>query len=265
MVGQKIKGSCSDCFFSLGQMQAYRIRAIPRVCCPRATLTAPPSARNMGTFFPHFPPHPFALLSRDLDSLFPSENLWPQHRLRPFVPKADVREDHAAYTLGLELPGLKQEDINIEFVDANTLVIAGKTEQASTRSNVAGTIEKAAEGASSPPNTNTADNASETSSNYHKATVEDDYVDAGAEKDGASTATQGAPTPASTSATEVASTPKQPGSRYWVTERSVGEFRRTFSFPGKVDQEAVKASLENGILSVVVPKTAKQQRKIVIE
>ncbi|KAI4285936.1 MAG: hypothetical protein L6R38_000301 [Xanthoria sp. 2 TBL-2021] len=231
-------------------------------------MTAPQSARTMGTFFPHFPSHPFALFSRDFDSLFPSES-WtvrPQHQLRPFVPKAEVREDGAAYTLGLELPGLKQEDINIEFVDANTLVITGKTERASTQTNVIDTKGKgkAIESASSP-NTIAADNASETSSNYHKATVEDEYVDAGAEKEGASTTAQDAPTPAVTNATEVAAAPEEPESQYWVSERSVGEFRRTFSFPGKVDQEAVKASLKNGILSVVVPKAARQQRKIAIE
>lgn len=190
----------------------------------------------------------------------------PQHLPRPFVPKADVREDGAAYTLGLELPGLKQEDINIEFVDANTLVIAGKTERASTQTNIVDTKgkAKAIEGASSP-NTIAADDASETSSNYHKATVEDEYVDAGAEKEGASTTAQDALTPAATNSTEVAAAPEEPESKYWVSERSVGEFRRTFSFPGKVDQEAVKASLKNGILSVVVPKAAKQQRKIAVE
>ncbi|KAI4279556.1 MAG: hypothetical protein LQ337_000141 [Flavoplaca oasis] len=244
-------------------MQTYRIRAIPRACKPLTTMAPPQSARTMGTFFPHFPSHPFALLSRDFDSLFPSDSwaIRPQHQLRPFVPKADVREDGAAYTLGLELPGLKQEDINIEFVDANTLVIAGKTERASTQSNVvdAKGKGKAIEGASSA-DTIAADDASETSSNYHKATVEDEYVDAGAENEGAS-----APTPASTNATEVATAPEQPESRYWVSERSIGEFRRTFSFPGKVDQEAVKASLKNGILSVVVPKAARQQKKIAIE
>lgn len=53
---------------------------------------------------------------------------------------------------------------------------------------------------------------------------------------------------------------------YWVSERSVGEFHRTFSFPGRVDQDNVKASLKNGILSVVVPKeTASGTKKITIE
>lgn len=42
--------------------------------------------------------------------------------------------------------------------------------------------------------------------------------------------------------------------KYWVSERSVGEFQRNFSFPGAVDLDAVKAGLEHGILRIVVPK-----------
>ncbi|KAK4942371.1 hypothetical protein LTR10_017818 [Elasticomyces elasticus] len=49
----------------------------------------------------------------------------------------------------------------------------------------------------------------------------------------------------------------QPDHTYWVTERSVGEFARSFSFPNRVDQENVRASMKNGILSVVVPKAQK--------
>ena len=54
--------------------------------------------------------------------------------------------------------------------------------------------------------------------------------------------------------------------RYWASERSVGEFSRTFSFPNRVDQDHVKASLKNGILSILVPKaTASATKKITIE
>lgn len=54
--------------------------------------------------------------------------------------------------------------------------------------------------------------------------------------------------------------------KYWVTERSVGEFHRSFNFPSRVDQDGVKASLKNGVLSVVVPKAAPPtSRRINIE
>jgi HSP20 family molecular chaperone IbpA len=62
-----------------------------------------------------------------------------------------------------------------------------------------------------------------------------------------------------------AQTPK-PSHRYWARERSVGEFQRTFTFPGRVDQDNVKANLKNGILSVVIPKsTVPTAKKIAIE
>ncbi|KAL7267578.1 hypothetical protein RUND412_009832 [Rhizina undulata] len=47
--------------------------------------------------------------------------------------------------------------------------------------------------------------------------------------------------------------------KYWVSERTVGEFQRSFSFPGSIDIDAVKASLEHGILKIAVPK--KEQAK----
>ncbi|EAS36395.3 heat shock protein 30 [Coccidioides immitis RS] len=56
------------------------------------------------------------------------------------------------------------------------------------------------------------------------------------------------------------------GERYWVSERSVGEFQRSFNFPTRVDQDAVKANLRHGVLSIVVPKaTAPQTKKITIQ
>ncbi|RJE18648.1 Heat shock protein [Aspergillus sclerotialis] len=51
------------------------------------------------------------------------------------------------------------------------------------------------------------------------------------------------------------------GHKYWATERSVGEFSRTFNFPGRIDQDRVKASLKNGILAVTIPKAAAPSAK----
>jgi HSP20 family molecular chaperone IbpA len=60
--------------------------------------------------------------------------------------------------------------------------------------------------------------------------------------------------------------PTSDGPKYWVSERSVGEFARTISFPKQVDQENVKAGLKNGILSIIVPKAvAPQSKRINIE
>jgi HSP20 family molecular chaperone IbpA len=68
------------------------------------------------------------------------------------------------------------------------------------------------------------------------------------------------------SAQDSEETETKPTRRFWATERSVGEFQRSFSFPARVDQDNVKASLKDGILSVTVPKaTAAATKKITIE
>ena len=93
-----------------------------------------------------------------------------------------------------------------------------------------------------------------TEGNSHKATVEDEQAEGSGKQEKAE------------EGTEVVKQKEQPKYKYWVSERSVGEFHRSFSFPGRVDQDAVRASLKNGILSVVVPKAHhKEAKKIQIQ
>lgn len=233
-------------------------------CVPRVYK---PTARNVFTtpFFPHFGPSLgselaplFRLLDTATTDLTPSSS----RRLAPraFTPRFDVREVDASYELQGELPGIEQQDHEIEFVDERTLVIRGKTASETTTVSDGGgePVKAIADGGAA-----TADNGSEKSVNYRKPSVADDeYVDAGAEIAGES-----AETPSSSAAVaETKTAEPAPNSKYWISERSVGEFERRFSFPGKVDQDAVKASLRNGILSIVIPKVvARAARKINIE
>jgi HSP20 family protein len=54
---------------------------------------------------------------------------------------------------------------------------------------------------------------------------------------------------------EKAETKSEMDKRFHVWERSYGAFERSFSFPTSADQEKVKASFENGVLGVTLPKT----------
>ncbi|KIW17635.1 hypothetical protein PV08_04830 [Exophiala spinifera] len=176
---------------------------------------------------------------------------------KQFNPRFDVKETDDAYTLEGELPGIDQKDLNIEFVDEHTLTIKGRTERhvksgRPTSASIEGEKNAALEEAP----------ASETSSvKSHQPTVEDE------EPANSSTA----PTTTKESNEVVAPTPapaeqEQPKQQYWISERSVGEFTRSFSFPARVNQEAVRASLKNGILTIVVPKApAPESRRINIE
>ncbi len=188
--------------------------------------------------FPRFPTGDFAPLFRLLDD-------YDVHRsgrdgatgtsaIRAFQPKFDVREVKDAYELQGELPGINQKDVNIEFVDPHTLVVKGRVEREYHEGD-----------AGSQGRITDADNQSSS----HKATVEDEG--------------------ASSESKQVTSTNQsnnQPKARYWVTERSVGEFHRSFTFPSRVDQDNVKANMKDGVLNIVVPKApAPKTKRINIE
>jgi HSP20 family molecular chaperone IbpA len=151
--------------------------------------------------------------------------------LRAFAPRFDVRESKEAYHLDGELPGISQKDIEIEFSDPQTLVIKGRVER-----------------------------------EYHSPEAGE------GEQEGQQQSQAEGNKPEGEGSTEVAKTgdkqvAKQSNQhRFWVSERSVGEFNRTFTFPTRVDQDNVKANLKNGILSVVVPKAAAPTlKKITVE
>ncbi|MCJ1366967.1 hypothetical protein MMC16_006098 [Acarospora aff. strigata] len=199
------------------------------------------------SLFPRFPAGDFAPLFRLLDD-------YDVHRSgrggatgssairAAFQPKFDVREIKEAYELQGELPGINQKDVSIEFVDPHTLVIKGRVEREHHEGDD-GTQGRITDADNSSPS--------------HKATVEEE---------GTSESKQDTSSSENKQVGQSDQNGGQPKPRYWVTERSVGEFHRSFTFPTRVDQDAVKASMKNGILNVVVPKaSAPATKKITIE
>jgi HSP20 family protein len=169
---------------------------------------------------------------RDLDTQFKS--------VSSFTPKFDVKETPHTYELHGELPGIEQKDITIEWTDNNTLSISGRHEHVRE------------EGQRPQPASIENSKEAKKIENKRQPTVEDESSNA----ESSQVARQ--------SQQDVAEATQQ--NKYWVSERSVGEFHRSFAFPARVDQDAVKASLKNGILSVVVPKReGAQRRKVEIE
>ncbi|GFP52384.1 30 kDa heat shock protein [Trichoderma asperellum] len=170
-------------------------------------------------------------------------------------PKFDVRETGEAYELHGELPGLNKQDVHIEFTDPQTLHIRGKVERTYT----AGTPPTDAIENASISGAITESTEQERPKSPHQATVEDEP------EDGATTnTTTAAP---ENEVVKAAPTKQKPTdtAKYWLTERSVGEFSRTFNFPIRVNQDGVTASFKDGILNVVVPKAAKHEpRRIAV-
>ena len=159
---------------------------------------------------------------------------------------------------------MSQQDVNIEFADNNTLTVHGRTvreSQKGDRSLVEGNTEsKAIAEADAKPS------ATESQNGYHKATVEDDGEEASTATSTAAPATPATTVADTTEKQEVTKAEPKHEAKYWVSERSVGEFHRSFTFPGHVDHNAVRASLKDGILNVEVPKVKPQEpRQIQIE
>ncbi|THV54686.1 hypothetical protein BGAL_0022g00430 [Botrytis galanthina] len=201
--------------------------------------------------------HPLFRLLDDFDqySSGRNDNNSRHHRgnvMKTFTPKFDVKEAGEVYELHGELPGIEQKDVEIEFVDDQTLTIRGRTERSYTSGTPpAGFVEDAPKSGAI-----TEGGETEHKDKVHQPTVED----------------EDAPTPASTDAnTQMTKAgeerkAKEPDHKFWVSERSIGEFSRSFSFPVRVNQDAVQASMKNGILSIIVPKAKKQEgRKITIQ
>ncbi|RWA09752.1 hypothetical protein EKO27_g5349 [Xylaria grammica] len=168
----------------------------------------------------------------------PDKHRQARRPVQTFTPRFDMRETEQNYELHGELPGVEKKDVDIEFSDPQTIVIRGNVERTYT--------------AGTPP-------ADTHSNKSFQATVEDEKEEGDA---AASAAVVESPKPDDTPAVPQAPKPKH---KYWVYERSVGNFARSFSFPSRVEPENVKASLDNGILTVVVPKAKKHEsRRIAI-
>ena len=54
---------------------------------------------------------------------------------------------------------------------------------------------------------------------------------------------------------------KEESEEYVRVERAFGSFHRTFTLPDAVDDENIKATYDNGVLSIHVPKTEESTRR----
>jgi len=212
---------------------------------------------------------------------------------RVINPDFDVSELENTYVLEGELPGVADKNsISISFDDAQTIVIKGEVKRATRPFSEHKLTEEALQAAAAAADS-AAETAVEESEDQPKekvrysATVEDTADESetasNASNDfelldgpngptkadkGKAKATDDVEMTEAKPAEEPKQQPQQPEepkAKFWVAERSVGVFERKFNFQGLIDQDNVKAHLEDGLLTVVVPKRQAYVRQVQIE
>jgi HSP20 family protein len=229
--------------------QSFNLLILITVLQPSFKLPKERQTINMPFFQPAYlsPEASFFQLLSELDQPAHKTACRPQQRAQTFTPRFDITETADSYDLYGELPGVSQDSLSIEFSDAQTIVIKGKTQRALNAE-------------ATQPEQTTSEKGKEkvdaSSEKSYAPTVEDDYDDVDA--------------PVATPATTVTATEEQqqpqttttsvPKPKIWVAERKFGEFARSFSFSQRIEQDFVSADLRNGVLHVVVPKSQKARK-----
>jgi HSP20 family protein len=158
--------------------------------------------------------------------------------LHSFNPRFDITEHEKNYLLQGELPGVPPENVVIEFTDPQTMVIRGHAKHERTEGDPSMAPKKL------------------------EAGKEQGKIESGEAKQSETAMTEQKEGEKKAEKKEDA----KPKAKYWLSERSYGEFSRVFSFPSAVDQDGVQAKLEHGVLSISVPKMEKKgTRKIEIK
>jgi HSP20 family protein len=189
----------------------------------------------------------------DLDRYFSHD-----HRLTSsFVPRFDLEEDEMFYYLIGDIPGGRAEDITIEPNDDHTLIIHGVT-------GCFGFSLEPLIGRKSQHNSN------------ELVSVPDQKRKAAGIHSTYNNYKPPAPIPlppqghirrGTTSYIGDTDRPKERSKKkVLLSERLVGDFRRTFTFPAPIVEEKVQATIKNGVLRLKIPKreksTVEKLRKI---
>ncbi|KAL7322459.1 hypothetical protein PS15p_211458 [Mucor circinelloides] len=138
-------------------------------------------------------------------------------------PTTDMVETTGAYELHAELPGYEKKDIKIEMTDSNTLVISGNVNK---------------------------EYKSQSPSDQDTSTATTEAFTSGKESQQMTTTAKDQEKQVGKPST---------GHKWLVQERTSGSFVRSFTLPIAVKSETIKASYNNGVLKVVIPKAENKQ------
>ncbi|KAI9480600.1 MAG: HSP20-like chaperone [Benjaminiella poitrasii] len=161
-------------------------------------------------------------------SFFNDENSFTSGNQMLRFPATDMLETPKHYELHAELPGYDKNNIKIELPDDHTLVLSGSVDKQQE-------TKPATEDVEMKSNDNEGQSSKEEQKQLTKTQTSENQV----------------------------SRFDNRGRQWYVKERVSGSFTRSFSFPSPIKIEDIKASYENGVLKVIVPKSTENGPKII--
>jgi HSP20 family protein len=181
-----------------------------------------PMYRNDQSLFDELDDHPFLNFN---SSFFRDANIARGNR-------ANVIEAEDGYKVEIEVPGYQKPEISIEFGhDGKSLTVSGRSEKSFEQG---------------PPE------EGEQGGRPHGVSVEE------VPEEGEKTQASGQSQSTAVTETNKDKTVGQPAApKYWISERNVGSFTRTFTFKSLLDPEKATATLEHGVLTITVPRATK--------
>ncbi|KAB2580813.1 30 kDa heat shock protein [Lasiodiplodia theobromae] len=174
-----------------------------------------------------------------------------QQRLRSrrrdaLAPDFDVRETESAFYLEGELPGVADRGaVRLDWIDRRTLSIDAKIEKVDLEAEW-GLLRPIRVG-NKPrrPSVSASTSGSSTCSEDNMVVDEQQQQQQQEQQD------------EDVKMASLEAQPSKPLVREWLSERRVGHYQRTFTFPTDVDASAIRARLGQGLLRVLVPKVVR--------
>jgi len=165
--------------------------------------------------------------------------------LQAWAPHIDVSETDQEFFIEADLPGVRQEDIDIQ-VQEGLLTLRAKMQQ-----------EEQPQGAQSQGT------QSQGTQQGTQAQGTREHTPRNHDGQGQTGQIQNAQNQSVQRADQTGQTPR----RYYQRERRFGYFERTMSLPANVDEERIRAEFKDGVLTLHIPKQpqAQQGRRISIQ
>jgi HSP20 family protein len=180
-----------------------------------------PLYRNDSSLWDSLDDHPFLNMN---SSFFRDANITRANR-------ANVSETENEYKVEVEVPGYQKPEISIEFgPDGKSLTISGKSEKSYEEGDAS-----AGKGVSVEEVPDEAEQSTKSSKKTESTAV--------------------------TQTNNEQAVAQSAAPKYWISERTVGSFSRSFTFRSGLDHEKATATLENGVLTVTIPKATKATAK----